>query len=432
MGGTVRCPAVPLRLLVALALPFAALGCGRGEEPAAEARLAQALEAMQQGRPDDAMRALAAIPPSGGWLRAATYTAPLALRLRADLSVRAASPDEVRRLLGEYEERYASFAAAAYVRQRRAFFERFKDWQGVPALLYLRGAEAESENPGLAIREWRALLRDYPHAAIAPAARLRLGLLQQRLENPSWALADLMDAAQAPPEAVDDAGQPVAARAWLAIGQVHRDLRHDAAAAREAFGRVLADHGGAIFRAWEGSIECGAAVLAEFELASLAANGDPERLERLAREASPRGYVTPGRIGDARLEARLALAELALRARAWERAGARALEALRQAGDALVGAPAGPRRGYGFEVVDWLEGRLGGRAPAAAVEALREAAERAPSRPVWALAQLARVRLLARLGRPADARAVALELERRFPNLECVVPAREARRVVGG
>ena len=414
-------------------------GCAR-KEPVAEARLAQALEAMQHGRLDEAARQLAAIKPSGGWLRSATFTAPLALRLRAQISLRTGALEETLRLFREYDRRYGSLAPAAYARARLDFVQKYKDWQGVPGLLFLRGLECEDDNPALALRTWRGLLRDYPHAGIAPAAQLRLGILQKRLENPTWALSDLTAVAEMPPDVTDQDGNPVAPQALIAIGQIHRDLRQDPAAARTAFDSVVATHRKSLLRWPEGGIECSPAALAKLELAEMAPDGGTALLETVAVWPAPWGYVTNERVGDVRMEARFRLAELALKRRSMQAAGARVVGVVRDAPDVPAGPPMGPRPWYGYQALDWLEGRLGPRAPEAALAALEEAARDARHREIWAYARLLEVRLLARLGRQKEARDLLAEMERRFPNLECdadgtgllTVPAREARRVLGG
>jgi len=421
------------------ALAMVAGGCGR-KEPAAEARLAQALEAMQQGRLDEAARQLAAIRPSGGWLRPATFTAPLALRLRAQISLRTGALEETLRLFREYDRRYGSLAPGAYVRARLDFVQKYRDWQGVPGLLFLRGLECEDDNPALALRTWRGLLRDYPHAGIAPAAQLRLGLLQKRLENPTWALSDLTAIAEMPPDVTDQDGNPVAPQALIAIGQIHRDLRQDPGSARTAFESVVSVHRKSLLRWPEGGIECSPAALAKLELAEMAPDGGAAMLETVAVWPAPSGYVTADRVGDVRMEARFRLAELALKRRSMDAAGARVLGIVRDAPDVPAGPPAGPRPWYGYQALDWLEGRLGPRAPEAALAAFEEAARDARHREIWAYARLTEVRLLARLGRQKEAREILAEMERRFPNLECdsdgtglmTVPAREARRMLGG
>ncbi len=426
-----------MRIVVLLAALILLAGCARNE-PVAEARLAQALEAIQRGRLEDASRALAAIKPSGGWLRSAAWSAPLALRLRAQLALKSGALEETVRLLKDYEGRYGGLAAAAYARQHLEFIHTYKDWQGVPALLYLRGLEAEPEAPALALREWRTLLRDYPHSAIGPTAQLKLGLLQQRLENPTWALSDLGVVSRLEADALDPEGNPVAPQALIAIGQIHRDQRQDLPAAKAAFEEVLQRFPKAEL-AWNNREVVGSSVsLARLELAAMAPDGSPATLEGLLT-ASPPGYVTGARVGDVRMEARILLAELAAKRRDWEKAKARLLEVAKLAPDTPAGPPDGPRRWYGYEAIDRLEA-LGSRSPQAALDGLSDAAAQARRRELWAYAQMKRVRLLARLGRPAEARGALAELEKRAPNLDCdeegsgllLVPAREARRMLGG
>ena len=422
-------------LFVAVAALLA--GCSRNE-PVAEARLAQALEAIQRGRFEEASRALAAIKPGGGWLRAATWSAPLALRLRAQLSLKAGALEETERLLKEYDHRYGGLAPGAYARHHLEFMKTYKDWQGVPALLYLRGVEAETEAPALALREWRTLLRDYPHSTVAPTAQLKLGLLQQRLENPTWALSDLGAVARLEADALDPDGNPVAPQALIAIGQIHRDQRQDLPAAKAAFEEVLARFGKAEL-AWNDREVVGTpASLARLELAAMAPDGGAATLEGLLT-ASPPGLVTAARVGDVRMEARLLLAEQAARRRDWEAAKGRLLEVAKLAPDVPAGSPEGPRRWYGYEAIDRLEA-LGARSPQAALDGLTDAAAQARRRELWAYAAMKRIRLLARLGRAGDARTALAELEKRAPTLDCdaqgdgllLVPAREARRMLGG
>ena len=425
------------RLLSGAAACLALAGC-QSNEPVAEARLAQALEAMQHGRYEEASRALAAIKPAGGWLRPATWTAPLALRLRAQLALKAGAMVEATALLKEYDDRYGSVAPAGWARARLAFIRAWKDWQGVPALLYVKGLEAEEEAPPLALREWRTLLRDYAHAAIAPTAQLKLGLLQQRLENPTWALLDLAAVSGLGPEVVDPDGNPIAPLAWLATGQINRDQRADLPAARAAFQAVIDRYPKAVFGWNSGEVTASAASLARFELAACEPDGGPAILEGLLDDA-PSGFLSGRRVGDIRMEARFALAELALKRGDRERAKDLLVEVARSGAEVLMGETDGPRRAYAFEACDRLEA-LGNRAPQAALEGLKEAADRARRRELWAYAGLKRVRLLARLGRQADARETLAELERRAPSVECdaegtgllVVPAKEGRRLLGG
>lgn len=437
MGSSMRVAPVLRSASVVVLLSALGAGCG-GREPEAQARLAQALDAIQHGRLDEAARVLAAIRP-GGWLRSTTAVAPLALRLRAQLALRTGAQEDTRALLAEYADRWGSLAPAGWARSRQALFERFADWQGHPALLYLKGLEAEAETPALAIREWRTLLRDYPQAAIAPAAQLRLGLLQQRLENPTWALADLANAAQAAPEVTDPEGNPVAVQALLATGQIHRDQRMDPAGARAAFEAVITRYPAAVLKADGGTVEASAAAMARVELAGLDDESAPALLESVL-DAKPAGFISAARIGSVRFEARARLAELALARRDFEGAKRRWLEIARSAGDATAGAPAGPRRGYGFEAVDALADKLAARSAEAGLAALKEAADGARAKDLWAYASVRRVKLLARLGRDKEAREITAELDRRTPSLECdpdgtgllLVPAREAKRTMGG
>ncbi|MEK7474226.1 MAG: hypothetical protein AAB152_01210 [Candidatus Coatesbacteria bacterium] len=426
------------------ALALAVLGaCGTGcsrQGPAAEARLAQALEAMQQGRLDDAARQLAAIKPTGGWLRSAAFTAPLALRLRAQIALRTGALEESLRLFREYDSRYGSLAPVAWVRAGLALVQKYHDWQGVPALLYLRGLEVEEDNPALALRTWRGLLRDYPRATIAPAAQLKLGLLQERLENPTWALADLTAVSDLPADAVDQDGNPVAPRALLAIGEIHRDLRQDPPSARAAFDAVIAKYGKTTFTSADGLVKGSPAALAKLELARMAPDGGPGLLEAVAGWTGPTGFVTADRVGDVRMEARFRLAELALKRRSLDAAKTRVVEIVIRAPDVPAGPPSGPRPWYGYQALDWLGDQLGRRSPETALAGLAEVEKEARHREIWAYAAFQHVRLLARLNRQQEARAVLAELERRFPNLECdadgtgltLVPAREARKVLGG
>ncbi len=426
------------RRLAAAVVCVAAAGCG-GREPAVEARLAQALDAIQHGRLDEAVRTLSAIKPAGGWLRSAPAASPLALRLRAQLALRMGAQEDTRRLLEEYTDRYGSQAPAGWARARLALLDRFADSQGHPALLYLKGLEAELETPALAIREWRTLLRDYPQAAIAPTALLRLGWLQQRLENPTWAMADLVAAAASGTEAVDPDGNPVAPQALLAMGQIHRDQRGDPAGARTAFETVLAKYPAAVIRADGGAVEASAAVLARMELAMLEADGGVALLETVL-DAKPAGYVSADRVGNARLEARARLAEGCLKRRDTEGAKRRYLEIFKAAGDLTVGPPGGARRGYAYEAVDALAEKIGARSAEAGLAGLKEAADGARAKDIWAYASVRRVKLLARQGRLKEAREIAAELDRRAASLECdpdgtgllLVPAREARRTLGG
>ncbi len=425
--------------LIACAVALLA-GCGGGPEPAAEARLARALEAQQQGRLDEAARHLAAIKPSGGWLRSATWSAPLALRLRMQISLKRGAQEETVRLLNEYNQRYGHLAPAAYARARLHLIQRFKGWQGTPVLLYLRGLEAEKETPSLALREWRTLLRDYAHSEIAPVAQLRLGLLQQRLGNAAWALAELQPVSQLPLTAVDPAGNPVAPQALLAIGQIRRNLMNDKGAAKSAFQEVVAKYSTVLMHGPGGEPSYSPGVLAEMEMAQIAPDGGARIYAGLADAMAPTGYVTTELIGDIRAQARLHLAEINVKRRNFKRARERLVAIARLTPDVETGPPAGPSRWYGYVAVDWLEGRLGSRSPREALKGLTEVADQVQKHELWAYAQLKRVRLLARLGRQQEARDVLEEMEIRFPNLTCdpvgdgllLVPAREARRILGG
>jgi hypothetical protein len=140
------------------------------------------------------------------------------------------------------------------------------------------------------------------------------------------------------------------------------------------------------------------------------------------------------------MEARFRLVELAFKRRTLDVARTRLVEIVRNAPDVPAGPPSGPRPWYGYVALDWIEGRLGARSPDAALAALTEVEKTARHREIWAYASFKHVRLLARLGRQKEARDILAELERRFPGLECdadgtgllLVPAREARRVLGG
>lgn len=429
-----------MRALVAVCAAAALLaGCGR-REPAAEARLAEALDSLQQGRLDDAARSLAAIKAGGGWLRPATWTAPLAVRLRAQIALRQGAVDETQRMLREYDRLFGGLAAGAYARTRLDFLSRYRDWQGVPALQYLRGLESEADTPALALREWRTLLRDYPHAAIAPAAQLKLGLLQFRLENPTWALSDLVAVAQLGDDVVDPDGNPVVPQALLAIGRLDRDQRQDLAGARAAFDQLAAKYAKTALKVPGSDLTWSPGAMAMVELAAMAADGGAQLLEQLAAWSGPPGFVTDELVGQMRPQARLKLADLDLRRRNFDRARERLLEVARQFPEVPMGPPLGPGRWYGYEAIDWMAGRLGAKSPEAGLVALEDAAGSARRRELWAYARLQKIRLLARLGRLKEARAIQAELAARVPTLECdpygdglwLVPAREARRLLGG
>jgi hypothetical protein len=428
-----------MRTIAILSLLALVAGCNR-REPAAEARLAEALDSLQQGRLDDAGRSLAAIRGGGGWLRPATWTAPLACRLRAQIALKQGAVDETTRLLTEYTSRYGGMAAGAYARVRLDFLAKYRDWQAVPALAYLRGLEAESDTPALALREWRTLLRDYPHAAITPSAQLKLGLLQFKLENPTWALSDLAAVSTLPADVVDPDGNAVAPQALLAMGRLDRDQRQDLAGARAAFEAVIAQYGTVTLKTRAGGLAWSPAAMATWELAAMAPDGGMELLDRLTSWNSAPGYVTDELTGQVRAQARLKLAEIDIRRRNWDKARDRLLEVEKQAADVAMGPPDGPARWYGYEAIDWMAGRLGAKAPDAGVKALEDAAAQSRRKELWAYARLMELRLLARLGRLKEAKAIAAELESRAASLECdpygdglwLVPAREARRLLGG
>ncbi len=429
-----------MRLVTILGVVALSVGCGRQPELAAEARLAQALESMQQSRLDEAARHLAAIKPSGGWLRPQTWSAPLALRLRAQISFRLGVQEETLRLFDEYERRYGGLAPAAYMRNRLEFLKRYSDWQGTPALLYLRALEVEKDTPALALREWRVLLRDYPHSAIAHVARLKFGLLQQRLGNAVWALRPLLQVSELPVEEVDPLGNPVAPQALIAMGQIRRDLRHEKKDARALFRDVVARYSDVVMHGPGGNPAYSPAVMAEVELARMAPDAGAEIYGRLANVAEPTGYVSGDFVGDIRAEARLRLAAINFSHRRLRRARERLVEITQETPGIESGTLDGPRRWYGYVAIDQLEGQLGSRAPKEALLGLAEVAGQARMRELWAYAQLSRVRLLARLGRQNEAREILSEMEKRFPNLNCdpegdgllLVPFREARRVLGG
>jgi tetratricopeptide (TPR) repeat protein len=360
--------------------------------------------------------------------------------MRTQISLKLGAREETVRLLEEYERRYGGMAPAAYVRGRLDLLRRYRDSQGAPALLFVRGLEAEEETPALALREWQNLLRDYPYSTIAPAAQLRLGLLQQRLGNAGGAIKELSDVSRMPPEAMDPEGNPVAPQALLAVGQVQRDLVRDLKAARAAFDGVAGQFEKAVLRGPGGDPVCSPAALAKMELAQTFPEEAAQILDSLADTAAPYGYVTDDRLGDVRAEVRLRLAEINVKRRNWARARERLLEIIKLTPDVPEGPVDGARRWYGYEALDWLEGRLGIRSPEEALKGLEEAAGGARLREIWAYAQLKRVKLLARLGKQAEASAILGEMEKRFPNLDCdpdgdgllLVPAREARRVLGG
>jgi len=426
-------------LLALAGLAVAIAGCG-GREPPAEARLALALDMLQQGRLDDAARQLGAVRQRRGWLAAPAYGESLALRLRSQIAIRLGAREEAIELLDEYSRRYPSMAPFAYAQGRLDLFRRFKDGQGSPALLFVRGLESEDDSPAIAIREWRNLLRDYPKSALAPAAQLRLGLLQKRLGNAAWALADLESAAEAPPEAADSAGNPVAAQALLAVGQVNRDLLTDNRAARVAFEAVREKYAKAVMKEPLTQEPWSPAMMAGFELADMEGPSGASRLEELAKSGNRMAFVGEEYSGMVSAEANLRLADLKMKRGGWADAAGRLLAVARENGEVLCGPRLGPRRRYAFEAADRLESRLGARAPDEALKALVSLAGFARSREVWAWASLKRVKLLARLGKQKEAREVLAEMERRYPKIDVdplgdglvVIPAKEARRTLGG
>jgi hypothetical protein len=425
-----------LALLAALAA-----GCGRQSEPAAESRLADALESVQQGRLDEAARGLSAIRPGRGWLKPATWSAPLALRLRAAIALKVGAQDEMNRLFRQYDRIYGDLAPGSYVRSRMEFMTRFRDWQGVPAMLFLKGLEAEEEAPALAIREWRNLLRNYPNCAIVPAVQLRLGLLHARLGNAAWALSELAPVAKMPESATDSDGNPVAPQALLAIGSIQRDQMREPGPARDAFTTVVEQFGKVVLKGpWEGGEPAySPAVMAQFELAAMAADQGAQTLDSIANLPAPWGYVAADRVGDIRAEARLRLAEINLRRRNLDRVAERLVEIVRITPDVVGGPLDGARRWYGFAAIDALEEKLGSRSADIALTGLDAASAGARHKEIWAYAQLRKIRLLARIGRQADAKVVLDEMERRFPSMDIdpdgdgllLVPVREAKRLLG-
>ena len=441
VGFAERRAAPALLAVLAGAIGVLVAGCERQSEPAAEARLASALESVQQGRLDEAARSLSAIRPGRGWLRPATWSAPLALRLRAAIALKVGAQDEMNRLFRQYDRIYGDLAPAVYIRSRVDFLSRFRDWQGVPAMLFLKGLESEEEAPALAIREWRNLLRNYPNCSIVPAVQLRLGVLQARLGNAAWALSELAPVAKMPVEATDSEGNPVAPQALLVIGTIQRDQMHESGAAREAFEAVVEQFGKTVLKGpWEGGKpEYSPAVMARFELASMAPDGGAQILDTLANGPAPWGYVSPDWVGDARAEARLRLAELNMRRHNLERAQERLAEIARTTPDVVGGPPDGALRWYGFMAIDALEDKVGARSADAALLGLDAVAAGARHKEIWAYAQLRKIRLLARIGRQADAKAVLDEMERRFPSMDLdpdgngllLVPVREAKRLLG-
>jgi len=432
--------------LPVLAIPLLLLlgGCG-GPEPVAEARLAQALEALQQGRADEASRVLSGIKPGGGWLRPATWTGPLALRLRAQIALRNGVREEAVRLLKEYTSRYGSLAPAHYTNSRLEFMERFSEWQGQPALLYLRGLEAQNDAPALAIREWRTLLRDFPACGLAPTAQLQLGLLQKRLGNAAWALSELSCVAKMPKEAVDPSGNLLAPLAQLAMGETQFVLMSDRFSARQTLAGVVSAYEGVVLKGPDGSIDWSPSSAAKFLLARINLEGGEfasgvSALESLAVQKGPTGYYSDELAGDIRAEARLLLADNCMKNRQYARMREHLSEVARKMPEVLRGPLDGARRKYAYEAADRLEGLLGVRSPEEALRGLGELASESKSREAWIYYQLKRVKILARLGQRNAARETLSEMEKRFPNLEVdplgdgllLVPAREARRVLGG
>jgi TolA-binding protein len=438
MEGIMKSATFPA-VLPALAGLALLAGCG-GREPPVEARLALALDMLQQGRLDDAARQLSGVKARRGWLAAPAYPESLALRLRTQIAVRLGAREEAISLLDEYSRRYPSMAPCVYAQSRLDLFRRFKDNQGAPALLFVRGLESEDDSPAISIREWRNLLRDYPRSALSPAAQLKLGLLQKRLGNAAWALADLAGAAEAAPDAVDAAGNAVAPQALLAMGQVNRDLLTDNRAARTSFEAVGEKFGKLVLADPVTREPWSPALMAGFELADMEGAAATARLEALAKAGGRMAFVSDEYAGNASAEANLRLADLMLKRGAWSDAAQRMLTVAKDHGEELCGARLGARRAYAFEVADRLEARLGNRAPDEALKALATLASASRFRESWAWASLKRVRLLARLGRQKEAREVLGELERRYPKLDVepfgdglvVIPAKEARRTLGG
>jgi len=418
-------------------------GCGGGEA-APELRLSHALEAIQQGKFDEALRLLSSIRPGGGWLRPATWTAPMALRLRAGICLKLGLREESVKLLKEYIARYGSLGPSAYAASRLDFIERFRDWQGVPALIYLKGLEVLESNPALAIREWRTLLLDYPTSTIAPATQLRLGLLQKNLGNAAWALSELSRVAKPDSTAVDADGNLIAPQAILGMAQVHLNLLNDNRMAIEEFNEVVTRFSGTVLKAPVTGMEYSPAKLAEMELAEIHLGSSGAAavavLERLVSSSGPGGLVTEEIVGDVRLEARLRLADIMLGRREWARARDFLVSVVKQGQGAEFGPPSGPRRRYGFEAASTLEGRLSRGNAEEAMKGLAEVAEIARSKDLWSYAQLLRVRIFVRRGQKKEAEKILAEMEKRFPNASAdpdgtglfLVPAKEAKRLLGG
>ncbi len=426
-----------------MCIVVAVSGC-QGREQAADMKLARALDALQQGHASEAARHLSTIKASGGWLRSPTWNAPLALRLRAQISMKLGALDETRRILEEYQERYSDLAPAAYVGRRLELIRLYRDAGGEPALLYLRGDEAEEESPTLALREWQKLLRDYPDCALAPTIKLRLGKLQGRLGNAAWALAALSDAAALAPEILDIDGNAVAPQGRMAMGLVRRDLWEDRRAAREDFGKIIEDFPAVTLTQPAEGVVYSIADMARFEIALLdraAKRGGTTALKELAElSRTPTGFVQESFIGDIRGEARLELSEAALERRDWGGAKALLVGIANDLADAESGRPGGPRRWYGYKAADRLVSRVAPNSPDQALKGLDEIASAARLREMWAYASLQKVRLLARMGMHREARDIQAEMEKRFPNLDCdargdglkFIAAREAMRLLGG
>jgi tetratricopeptide (TPR) repeat protein len=417
--------------------------CDRREQ-AAEMKLARALDALQQGHVTEAARHLSTIKAGGGWLRSPTWNAPLALRLRSQISLKLGALEETRRLLGEYEKRYSMLGPGAYVRKQLEFLQTYRDAGGEPALLYLRGEEAEEESPTIALREWQKLLRDYPDCALAPATRLKLGRLQARLGNAAWALAALSDAVSLPSDVLDVEGNPVAPQARLVMAQVRRDLWEDRRAAREDFTRVIEDFPDTTLSTLSAEVVYSIADQARYEIAMMdraARQGGLNILGTLADiSRSPTGYVAANFVGDIRAEARLELSEAALGRRDWASARTILVGIANDMPNVTAGRPGGPHCWYGYKAADKLVSRLGPHSPDQALKGLDEIAAQARLREIWAYANLQKVRLLARMGMHKEARDIQAEMENRFPNLDCdargdgmlFMPAREALRLLGG
>lgn len=377
-------------------------------------------------------------------MRSPTWNAPLALRLRAQISLKLGALEETRRILEEYEKHYSALAPAAYVRRRLEFIRFYRDAGGEPALLFLRGEEAEEESPTLALREWQKLLRDYPDCALAPATRLKLGKLQGRLGNAAWALAALSDAAALPPEVLDIDGNPAAPQGRLAMGHIRRDFLEDRRAAREDFNKVIEEFPHAVLTHPAEGVVYSIADMARYEIAMLdraAWRGAPSSLKELAElSRSPTGFVQENFLGDIRGEARLELAEAALRRKDWTGAKTILVGLANDLPDVESGRPGGPRRWYGYKAADRMISRVAPHSPEQALKGLEEIAAAARVREMWAYASLQKVRLLARMGMHDQARAIQADMEKRFPNLDCdargdgmrFIAAREAMRLLGG